>query len=97
VLDVLHTPSDGPDWICKRDPRVRRPLDTVVRVTADGIRHQAPEVTLLLKAKHARAKDEADLVRALPTLDAAARTWLRESLSLVHPDSAWLSRIDQPG
>jgi hypothetical protein len=97
VMDVLLTPSEGDDWLFKRDHRVRRPLHTVVRENADGVRYQAPEVTLLLKAAHARGKDGADLERVWPSLDAAARAWLRESVALAHPDSAWRAHLDRLG
>jgi hypothetical protein len=97
VMDVLLTPSEGDDWLFKRDHRVRRPLDTVIRETAEGVRYQAPEVTLLLKAVHARDKDVADLERVWPTLEATARGWLRESVALAHPDSAWLTHLDRLG
>jgi hypothetical protein len=95
VLDVLHSRSDGDDWLYKRDERVRRPLAEVVRGGADGVPYAAPEVTLLHKAPHSRDKDVADLERVWPTLDVAARTWLRESVALAHPDSAWVGRLDR--
>lgn len=98
VLDVLHSRTDGDDWVYKRDERVRRPLEDVVRIGPDGVPYEAPEVTLLHKAPHARDKDVADLERVWPTLDPAARTWLRESVALAHPDSEWVARLDRlPG
>jgi hypothetical protein len=95
VLDIVHSRSDGDSWLYKRDERVRRPLDDVARIGADGMLYEQPEVTLLHKAPHSRDKDVADLARVWPTLDAAARAWLRASVALAHPDSPWVGRLEQ--
>lgn len=70
-MDLLLTPAEGDDWVFKRDARIRRPLATVARRRADGVAYQAPEVTLLLKARAAaegrsRPKDEADRLARCP-------------------------------
>ncbi|MGN6599718.1 MAG: hypothetical protein ACTHMW_10635 [Actinomycetes bacterium] len=95
VLDVFREPGladgDGPvspdetTWVCRRDDRLRLPMSQVRRWSADGIPYTAPEVVLLFKAKHRRPKDELDLARTVPALDDAARGWLRDALTLVHP------------
>jgi Aminoglycoside-2''-adenylyltransferase len=101
--DIFLEPGDltqdgGRTWICRRDPRLRRPYAEVVGRTADGIPYLRPEIVLLFKAKAARDKDEADLDLALPRLDPAARRWLADALDLVHPGHAWRRRvIDVPG
>jgi len=99
VMDLLLTPADGADWVFKRDPRIRRPLATVACRRADGVAYQAPEVTLLLKARAAaegrsRPKDDADLARALPGLALDARRWLRQALEVAEPGHPWLSRLN---
>ena len=88
VADVLLNPAEGEDWVCKRDARVRRSLAEVV-VVRDGVPYQAPEVTLLMKARHARDKDGADLDRVYPTLGPSARDWLRDAVRTSDPDSPW--------
>jgi aminoglycoside-2''-adenylyltransferase len=93
VLDVLLTPSEGDDWLFKKDHRVRRPLDSMVRRGADGVPYQVPEVTLLYKALLERQKDVADLQRAWPRLGAQGRRWLREALEVSRPSSGWLPRL----
>jgi hypothetical protein len=50
-------------------------------------------VTLLFKAKHARAKDEADLAAVLPRLDADRRRLLARWIEQVHPGHFWLPDI----
>jgi hypothetical protein len=91
VMDVLLTPRDGPDWVYKRDDRVRLPLADVTRCGPDGVPYQRPEIGLLLKAKHAREKDEADLAAWWPLLDEPARAWFLEVLALTEPGHPWLS------
>ncbi|GAB1692991.1 nucleotidyltransferase domain-containing protein [Krasilnikovia sp. M28-CT-15] len=89
-LDVFREPHDGDVWICRRaEDHIRRPYAEIIRHTADGIPYLTPEVVLLFKAKAARAKDEADLARALPLMSAAQRGWLRDGLDLVHPGHPW--------
>jgi hypothetical protein len=93
VMDVLLTPTDGDDWLYKKDHRVRRPLAGLVRRGADGVPYQVPEVTLLYKSFLDRHKDVEDLERAWPRLDAAARVWLLEAVELSAPQSPWLPRL----
>jgi hypothetical protein len=93
-FDVFREPHDGDTWICRRDEaRIRRPYREIIRRTADGIPYLAIEVTLLFKAKHARAKDEADFEGALPLLSQAERGWLDATLGLIHPDHPWRARL----
>jgi hypothetical protein len=91
-LDVFREPSQGGMWICRRDPRLRRPFADVIRRTPDGIPYGAPEIVLLYKAKHAtREKDEMDFAAVQPLLSAAQRAWLADALTLVHPGHRWLN------
>lgn len=92
-LDVFRDPHDGDTWICRRDTTIRRPYADVLRTTDDGIPYLAPECVLLFKAKHARAKDEADLGTLLPLLDDAQRSWLADALGRVHPGHPWIARV----
>jgi hypothetical protein len=95
-FDIFREPHDGDTWICRRDEaRIRRPYPEIIRRTDDGIPYLAIEATLLFKAKHARAKDEADFEGALPLLSQAERGWLDAALGLVHPDHPWRARLRQ--
>jgi hypothetical protein len=91
--DIFLDPGDHETWVCKRDHGVRRPLAEAVGRTPAGIPYLRPEVTLLMKAKGRRDKDEADLAAALPALPAAARTWLAGALERVHPGHPWLATV----
>ena len=93
-MDIFRDPSDGDTWICRRDPRIRRPYREVFEFTPDGIPYLCPEVALLFKAKHAHLpKNQGDFAAALPRLDPARRRWLAESLALVHPGHEWIDML----
>jgi hypothetical protein len=94
-VDVMREPSDGDDWVFRRDPRIRLPAVSVVARTAAGIPYAQPEIVLLFKAKSVRRKDEDDFARVLPFLDAPRRSWLREALELVHPEHPWLAALTE--
>jgi len=89
-LDVFRDQHDGDVWICRRDQTIRRPSTEVVESTKDGIPYMVPEIVLLFKAKHDRAKDNADFAAVLPSLDQRQRHWLRDALQRVHPGHHWL-------
>ena len=93
IMDMLITPTDGDDWLFKKDHRVRRPLGELVRLGSDGVPYQVPEVGLLYKAFLDRPKDVGDLERCWPVLDEAARAWLREAVALALPGSSWVDRV----
>lgn len=88
-FDVFREPHDGDVWISRRDERLRRPYGSIVLFSAEGIPYLSPEVVLLFKAKHQRAKDEADYAAVAPGLTDAQRDWLDHALGLVHPGHAW--------
>jgi hypothetical protein len=90
--DFVASPDRDGAWVFRRDPTVVRPLGEVVWHDRSGIAYERPEITLAWKAKHRRPKDEADLARTWPRLDADAREWLRGTLSRLHPGHPWLER-----
>jgi hypothetical protein len=92
-VDVFREPGDGDEWVARRDASIRLAYDELIEHTADGIPYERPEVALLFKAKHARAKDEADLAAVLPRLGADRRRLLADWLERVHPGHFWLPDI----
>jgi hypothetical protein len=91
-FDVFREPSDGDTWICRREPTIRLPYERLIEWTDVGIPYGAPEVILLMKAKHAHLeKNERDLAAALPKLDPERRRWLRDAVALAHPSHEWLA------
>ncbi|MGZ4466604.1 MAG: hypothetical protein ACXVYW_03660 [Oryzihumus sp.] len=71
--------------------------DDATWVDTDGVRWLNPEIVLLFKAKHLRAKDRADFAAALPLLGEDQRAWLVRALAWAHPGHAWLARAGGGG
>jgi hypothetical protein len=85
--------AEGPQWVSRRDPRIRRPIASLDGGTADGVTYLTPEIQLFYKAKGARPKDEQDFDKALPVLTGPQRAWLRDAIELVHGDHPWAHRL----
>jgi hypothetical protein len=93
LLDINIAPDDEGRWVFKRDTEIVRDLEQTVWRADDGLLYQNPEITLAFKAMFARPKDEADLENALPLLDTAAKSWLGDTVSRLHPDHRWLEKF----
>jgi hypothetical protein len=92
-LQVNLEPIEAGEWSYRREPRVRLPLEQVIRRRDDGLPYVAPAVQLLWKAKDTRPKDIQDFELIAPLLDAHERRWLAGAISLCHPESAWTDRL----
>jgi hypothetical protein len=95
LVDLLLTPTDGDDWLCKRDRSIRLPLERIGWTDPDGVPYLRPEIVLLMKAEHDQPKDRADLHAALPLLGATACGWLAGSLAVAHPGHPWLAVLGE--
>jgi hypothetical protein len=93
LVDVFREPHVGDTWLCRRDETIRFPYRDIIRRTEDGIPYLVPELVLLFKAKHARAKDQRDFDQTVPHLTAAQRATLAELLARVHPAHRWLEAL----
>ena len=80
---------DG-DWVYRRNPAVRLPLDRLGRTAATAVTYLRPEVVLLYKAKRPRAPDEHDAAMAIPRLSGSERAWLAAAIAEDTPDHHWL-------
>ncbi|MFJ7215799.1 nucleotidyltransferase domain-containing protein [Amycolatopsis sp. NPDC098790] len=89
-IQVMLDESEGGEWVSRRNPAVRRAIDRLGAVSADGIPYLATEVQLFAKSRATRPKDEQDFTAALPVLDAAQRQWLADALGKSHP---WRDRL----
>lgn len=85
ALDVTIGDGSDTEWIFRRNPTVRAPWDVAVLRTAGGVPYLAPELQLLFKSKHVRAKDDVDARIAIPELTPQRRSWLRQLLPDGHP------------
>jgi hypothetical protein len=92
-VDVFREPFDDDGWVARRDESIRLPYSELIEHTADGIPYERPEVVLLFKAKHSRAKDEADLAAVLPRLSPERRALLAGWIEQVHPGHFWLDDV----
>jgi hypothetical protein len=92
-VDLFREPSGGATWIARRDESIRMPYEDLIRFTAEGIPYARPEVAILFKAKHTRAKDDGDFAAVLPRLGEDERRWLADALARVHPGHRWLDEL----
>jgi hypothetical protein len=93
-LQVNLEPVDNDEWCYRRNPRVRLPVETLIRRRdADGLPYVAPAVQLLWKAKDTRPKDERDFETVAPLLTTDERRWLTDAIARSHPESAWPARL----
>jgi hypothetical protein len=60
--------AEGTQWVSRRAPQIRLPIERVGRTATTGIPYLAPEVQLFYKAKATRDKDEVDFDAVLPLL-----------------------------
>jgi hypothetical protein len=96
AFQLMLVEGQGSEWVYRRLPSIRRPLESVLARTPDGVPYLRPEVQLLYKGGSGgrRAKDLEDLRRMLPLLTAAAAAWLRDSLQRQFPAGhEWLAEI----
>jgi hypothetical protein len=93
VLDMFRDEHEGGTWICRRDRNLSMPWTQASHAVAGQVPFLVPEIVLLFKAKHARAKDLQDLTQTLPALETTQRDWLRDAIALVHPGHDWLALL----
>lgn len=93
ALQLMVADSHAERWLFRRMPTIGRPIETIGDVTVEGIPYLAPEIQLLYKAKGRRLKDEADFKQTLPALDQDRRHWLRNALTMTHPNHPWLKQL----
>jgi hypothetical protein len=96
-IQVMLDESAGDDWVSRHDPRVRRPIGTLTRISPAGIPYLAPEIQLFYKANSPRPKDHVDFDAALPQLSAEQRRWLADAITLGRPTHPWLERLTEIG
>ncbi|MFJ9720839.1 nucleotidyltransferase domain-containing protein [Streptomyces sp. NPDC101213] len=92
-VQLMLDEAEGTQWVSRRAPEVRLPVDRLGRTSETGIPYLAPVVQLFHKAKATREKDETDFEAALPLLDAAACVWLANAINVIAPGHPWLRRL----
>jgi hypothetical protein len=91
-FDLVVTEIDDGDWVFRRNPRIRLPIDEAI--TAGAPSYVSPHVQLLFKARHHQAKDDADLVAVVRRLGPERRRWLHDALRVTEgPEHPWLAFV----
>jgi hypothetical protein len=93
VVELMLDDSEGDQWVYRRDRRVRRPLDTLIRYDAERTPYLVPEVQLLYKSSHIRPEDSLDFERVSAFLDDASRQWLCGALGQLDRQHQWLPAL----
>src|SRR5688572_32870582 len=91
TIELMLDEADDDTWVYRREPRIRRPMSTVVRQSPDALPYLAPEIQLLYKSKGPRERDDVDFAQISPLLAADARMWLHDALELTAPDHKWIA------
>ncbi|MFJ3882619.1 nucleotidyltransferase domain-containing protein [Streptomyces sp. NPDC090077] len=92
-VQLMLDEAEGTQWVSRRDPAIRLPINQLGRTSETGIPYLAPEVQLFYKAKATRDKDETDFEAVLPLLGAPARAWLADAIKVTSPTHHWLRRL----
>jgi hypothetical protein len=94
LLEILLNEWDNAseEWVFRRDPRIRRAVDTVFSM-GRGLPRLAPEVVLLYKSKGSGPKDDADFATAVALMTPEQRQWLRDALAATQAEHPWLATL----
>jgi hypothetical protein len=93
AFQVMFAESAQGEWIYRRNPAVRMPLDRMGFHSLWGLPYLAPEIVLLFKSKHLQSHDRLDFNNALPALSVSSRAWLRAALERSSPNHEWLGAL----
>ncbi|WP_420862134.1 nucleotidyltransferase domain-containing protein [Algirhabdus cladophorae] len=93
-FDMMIEPGTPQTWIYKRDTAIAANRSQMINLSPDGIKYLNPAAVLLFKAKHTRPKDVADFNLAVPNLRKSEVTWLKDTLTRLHPNHPWISQIE---
>ncbi|MGH9948577.1 MAG: nucleotidyltransferase domain-containing protein [Pyrinomonadaceae bacterium] len=92
-IEILLNESNETDWLYRRNPKVRRSLVKVQLESSAGVKFLCPEIVLLYKSKHPRAKDERDLQTVVKYLDAEQKKWLKDAIGVCDEKHRWLKHL----
>jgi hypothetical protein len=93
AFQVMFAESSDGEWIYRRNPAIRMPLDRMGFHSLWALPYLAPEIVLLFKSKHLQSHDRVDFNNVLPALSAGSRAWLRAALERSSPDHEWLASL----
>jgi hypothetical protein len=95
VLQLMLLSTEGDQWVFKRDPAIRGPLEGLGLQTLSGIPYMCPHIQLLHKAKRdTLAKDQSDFDLAAPRMQPEEQRWLLSRLEGRFPDGhQWIDQL----
>ncbi|TCP42095.1 hypothetical protein EV191_12461 [Tamaricihabitans halophyticus] len=93
-VQLMLDESADSDWVSHRNTRIRRPITTLGRTSAEGTPYLTPEVQLFYKASGLRQKGQTDFTATLPHLTAEQRQWLRAAIAETYGAHPWLGQLD---
>jgi hypothetical protein len=98
-LEIMFMEQEGDEWIFRRAPQVRGPIQGLMRHTNDGIPYLSPEIQLLFKARpEILDKDSLDFRAVLPHLDGTQIRWLYRALETTFPTGhPWINILRHKG
>lgn len=85
AFDLTVNECTEDEWVYRRDSSVFRRWQDAVLEAPSGIPYLAPELQLLFKSKHLRAKDHDDARHVIPAMEHGRRVWLSKHLDSDHP------------
>jgi hypothetical protein len=92
-LEILLNERTGSNWVFRRNEKITKPLAETYGATDSGIKFLRPEIVLLYKSKNPRPKDEQDFRAAVKSLDGAAKSWLKNALSMCYERHDWIEKL----
>lgn len=92
-LDIVINEGDAERWIYRRDPQLRLTWNEAMLAAPSGVPHLAPELQLLFKSSHVRAKDDIDAREVIPELSTERRERLGRLLTADHRWQALLRHL----
>lgn len=90
TLEILLNEQELDEWVFRRHPDIRRPIEETIEGVKDGLPILSPAIVLLYKAKDPRPHDLCDFESVRQGLDPDDRQWLKDALEQVYPGHEWL-------
>jgi hypothetical protein len=92
-IQVMLDEADGREWVSRKSSQVRRPIDRIGAVSAEGVPYLLPEVQMFYKAGQSRPKDQQDFAAALAVMTDQQRQWLRSAITQAYGSHLWSARL----
>ena len=89
-LQLMFEEGTPAEWICRRHPDIRLPMDEIVCHSPQGVPYIAPCIQLLMKAQDTRPKDDVDFATDVPNPSPDQSVWLTDELRRLYPTLHWL-------